>query len=67
MYGCRVRAGEREVYARVVRGLLNKQIAAELGISASAVRLYRAEGMEKLGVGSAAELGSLLWRPGGGG
>ena len=53
---------QREVCERVARGLLNKQIAVELGISASAVRLYRAEGMEKLGVASAAELASLFAR-----
>ena len=58
---------QHEVCERVARGLLNKQIAAELGISESAVRLHRAEGMKKLGVGSAAELGSLLRQPGGGG
>jgi FixJ family two-component response regulator len=53
---------QREVCERVARGLLNKQIAVDLGISASAVRLYRAQGMEKLGVGSAAELASLFAR-----
>jgi FixJ family two-component response regulator len=57
---------EREVCDRVARGMLNKQIAAELGISASAVRIYRAKGMEKLGVGSAAELASLFARLTGG-
>jgi FixJ family two-component response regulator len=57
---------QHEVCERVARGLLNKQIAAELGLSESAVRLHRAEGMKKLGVGSAAELGSLLRQPGGG-
>lgn len=58
---------QREVCERAARGMLNKQIAAELGISASAVRFYRAEGMEKLGVGSAAELGQLMasWPSGG--
>ncbi|XXT24973.1 response regulator [Sorangium sp. So ce429] len=53
---------QRDVCERVARGMLNKQIAAELGISASAVRLHRAEGMEKLGVASAAELASLFAR-----
>ncbi len=56
---------EREVCDRVARGMLNKQIAAELEISVSAVRLYRAKGMEKLGVGSAAELAGLFARSGG--
>ncbi|MDC3956014.1 response regulator transcription factor [Polyangium jinanense] len=53
---------QREVCERVARGMLNKQIAADLAISASAVRLYRAEGMEKLEVASAAELASLFTR-----
>ncbi|MGK3963649.1 response regulator [Sorangium sp. So ce118] len=53
---------QRDVCERVARGMLNKQIATELGISLSAVRLYRAEGMEKLGVASAAEVASLFAR-----
>ena len=53
---------EREVCDRVARGMLNKQIAVELGISESAVRIYRGKGVEKLGVGSAAELARLLER-----
>lgn len=58
-------ARERQVCDRVARGVINKEIATELGISESSVRLYRAEGMKKLGVGSAAELGGLLARLGG--
>jgi FixJ family two-component response regulator len=48
---------ERDVFERVVAGKLNKQIAIELGISLRTVKAYRAHLMEKLGVGSAAELG----------
>lgn len=55
---------EREVCERVARGMLNKQIAAELGLSESSVRVYRAEGTRKLGVGSAGELGTLFARVG---
>lgn len=55
---------EREVCERVARGLLNKQIAADLGISESRVKLLRSRGMEKLGAESAAELGRLLERLG---
>jgi FixJ family two-component response regulator/AraC-like DNA-binding protein len=55
---------EREVCVRVARGLLNKQIAADLGISESRVKLLRSNGMEKLGAESAAELGRLLERLG---
>lgn len=47
---------EREVVERVARGLLNKQIAAELGISEATVRVHRARGMDKLGADSVIEL-----------
>ena len=50
---------EREVFERVVAGKLNKQIADELGISQRTVKAHRAQLMDKLGVGSAAELGRL--------
>jgi len=50
---------EREVFDRVVAGKLNKQIADELGIGLRTVKAYRAQLMEKLRVGSAAELGKL--------
>ena len=52
-------ARERAVFDRVVAGLLNKQIAAELGIAERTVKLQRAHLMEKLGASSAAELGAL--------
>ena len=50
---------EREVFDRIVAGKLNKQIADELGIGLRTVKAYRAQLMEKLGVASAAELGTL--------
>ena len=50
---------EREIFDRIVAGKLNKQIADELGIGLRTVKAYRAQLMEKLGVGSAAELGRL--------
>jgi FixJ family two-component response regulator len=53
---------ERAVCDRAAQGMLNKQIAGALGITEATVKQYRARGMEKLGVGSAAELGSLLGR-----
>jgi FixJ family two-component response regulator len=55
-------ARQREICERAARGMLNKQIAADLGIAESTVRLHRAEGMEKLGVASTAELASLFAR-----
>jgi FixJ family two-component response regulator len=52
-------ARERAVFDRVVAGLLNKQIAGELGIAERTVKLQRANLMAKLGVASAVELGGL--------
>jgi FixJ family two-component response regulator len=49
-------AREREVMALVVRGLLNKQVAAELGISEKTVKVHRGRAMEKMQVDSLAEL-----------
>ena len=53
---------EREVFDRIVAGKLNKQIADELGISERTVKAQRAQLMVKLGVDSAAALGSLAER-----
>jgi FixJ family two-component response regulator len=47
---------ERDVLARVVTGLLNKQIAGELGTSEAAVKVHRQHVMTKMGAGSLAEL-----------
>ncbi len=47
---------EREVLDLVVAGRLNKQIADGLGISVKTVEVHRARVMEKMGVGSVAEL-----------
>lgn len=49
-------AREREVMAGVVRGLMNKQIAGELGISEITVKLHRGNVMRKMGVRSVADL-----------
>ena len=57
-------AREREVAARVVRGLLNKQIAAELGISEVTVKVHRRHVMQKLGLRSVAELVRIAARAG---
>jgi FixJ family two-component response regulator len=55
---------EREVCSRVLRGLLNKQIAFELGIAERTVKIHRAHAMGKLSVGSVAELARLVERSG---
>ncbi|KUM33996.1 response regulator transcription factor [Pseudomonas sp. EpS/L25] len=54
--------GERAVLARVVTGLLNKQIAAQLGVSEITVKVRRAALMRKLQAGSLAELVKLVER-----
>jgi RNA polymerase sigma factor (sigma-70 family) len=47
---------ERRVFALVVRGRLNKQIADELGTSVRTVKAHRARVMAKMEAGSLAEL-----------
>lgn len=51
---------EREVMHAVARGRLNKQIAAELGITVRTVKFHRARVMEKTGVDSVPDLVRLL-------
>jgi FixJ family two-component response regulator len=47
---------EREVMALVAAGLLNKQVAGELGTSEASVKVHRQHVMEKIGADSLAEL-----------
>ncbi len=47
---------EAEIMERVVAGRHNREIAAELGISPRTVEVHKARMMDKLGVGSVAEL-----------
>jgi FixJ family two-component response regulator len=49
-------AREREVMALVVAGLLNKQIASELGASEKTIKIHRGRVMEKMKVQSVADL-----------
>ena len=55
---------EREVMLLVVRGLLNKQIAFELGTVEKTIKVHRARVMEKMQVDSLAELVRLAEKVG---
>ena len=55
---------EREVMSLVVRGLLNKQVGGELGISEVTVKAHRGRVMEKMGARSFAELVKMSERLG---
>ncbi len=49
-------AREREVMQRVIAGLLNKQIAAELGTSERTIKIHRSNLMRKMGAESLPDL-----------
>jgi len=50
---------EREVFAGVVAGKLNKQIGAAIGAAERTVKAHRAQVLAKMGVGSVAELSRI--------
>src|ERR1700681_2651709 len=47
---------EREILALVAAGLMNKQIAAELGLAEITVKIHRGHTMKKMGARSSADL-----------
>lgn len=55
---------EAEVFTRVITGMLNKQIAGELGIVEKTVKVHRAKVMEKMRARSVAELVQLAGEAG---
>jgi FixJ family two-component response regulator len=55
---------EREVLTHVVAGRLNKQIAADLGTVEKTIKVHRSRMMEKLGVGTVADLVRLAEKAG---
>ena len=55
-------AREREVVAMVVSGLLNKQIAAEIGTTENTVKAHRSRAMEKMQAESLADLVKMVER-----
>ncbi len=48
----------------VIEGLLNKQIAARLGVTEATIKVHRGRMMEKIGADSVAELVRLCERGG---
>ncbi len=55
---------EHQVFRKVITGMLNKQVAYELGISEKTVKVHRARVMEKMQADSLAQLVSLAERVG---
>lgn len=53
---------EREVVGMVVSGMLNKQIAAQIGTAENTVKVHRSRAMEKMQANSLAELVKMVQR-----
>jgi FixJ family two-component response regulator len=58
----RLTARETEVIAHIARGKLNKQIAAELGVSENTIKAHRRHIMKKMGATNVAELVMMIER-----
>jgi len=55
---------EREVFALVISGLINKEVAWELGISEKTIKVHRARVVEKMGARSLPDLVRMAGRLG---
>jgi len=55
---------ERQVFGQIVAGKLNKQIAAELGLTEQTIKFHRANLMRKMGVRVVADLVNVAVRAG---
>jgi RNA polymerase sigma factor (sigma-70 family) len=53
---------EREVVAMVVSGMLNKQIAAQIGTAENTIKAHRSRAMEKMQANSLADLVKMIER-----
>ena len=53
---------EREVAVMVVSGMLNKQIAAQIGTAENTVKIHRSRAMEKMQANSLADLVKMIQR-----
>ncbi|HYL11710.1 MAG TPA: response regulator transcription factor [Terriglobales bacterium] len=53
---------EREIVAMVVSGMLNKQIAAQIGTAENTVKVHRSRAMEKMQANSLADLVKMIQR-----
>jgi FixJ family two-component response regulator len=60
----RLTARQCQILAQIVDGRLNKQIAAQLGLSENTVKVHRHRIMEKMGAGSVAKLTRMMSRLG---
>ncbi len=50
---------ERQIIGLALQGLLNKEIADELGLALVTIKIYRAKAMRKIGAGNATEMGHI--------